>query len=303
MIYPQQLFKIALDELVEEIGADARIIAAVLLGSMSHDVVWEKSDIDLLLITVDDKIKQSGMSLLKRDIIVHAQLMTRAEFRKAAASALQSSFMHSYLSRGRVLFTRDPTITSFFDQPDTMGARDRQIRLLECAVCILPSLTKAQKWLIVKQDYRYAFFYVTKMIDRLATLEVVHANGNPGREVVQQALAINPVFFNQVYTDLIDRPLEMETVGAAIDSIERYLLDRVAPLFGPLLDYLSAANSARSATEIDHYFANQMNIECVSLACEWLSDHNIVQRVGLSRRLTDKSRVDVEEAAFYYSAT
>ena len=34
---------------------DRSILAAILCGSLSHDIVWEKSDIDLTLVTIDDK--------------------------------------------------------------------------------------------------------------------------------------------------------------------------------------------------------------------------------------------------------
>ena len=51
----QQRFTTALDALVDQIRKDRSILAAILCGSLSHDVVWEKSDIDLMLVTIDDK--------------------------------------------------------------------------------------------------------------------------------------------------------------------------------------------------------------------------------------------------------
>ena len=50
-----QRFADALDALVAGIKKDRSILAAILCGSLSHDTVWDKSDIDLLLITADDK--------------------------------------------------------------------------------------------------------------------------------------------------------------------------------------------------------------------------------------------------------
>ena len=51
----QQKFTAALDALVEQVKADRSILAAILCGSLSHDTVWAKSDIDLVLVTIDDK--------------------------------------------------------------------------------------------------------------------------------------------------------------------------------------------------------------------------------------------------------
>jgi hypothetical protein len=44
-----QTFTAALDTLVEQIKEDRSILAVVLCGSLSHDTVWAKSDIDLVL--------------------------------------------------------------------------------------------------------------------------------------------------------------------------------------------------------------------------------------------------------------
>src|SRR5262245_23736325 len=41
----QERFNKALDQLIEKARADRSILAAVLCGSLSHDTVWEKSDV------------------------------------------------------------------------------------------------------------------------------------------------------------------------------------------------------------------------------------------------------------------
>src|SRR5579859_4336883 len=95
----QQRFQEALDVLVEQVQADRSVLAAILCGSLSHDTVWEKSDIDLALITIDDKKvdRESHVSLHAGGVIVHAFLMPRAEFRKTDEGSIRNSFMHSLL--------------------------------------------------------------------------------------------------------------------------------------------------------------------------------------------------------------
>ena len=74
----QQKFNEALEELVSAVKQDKSILAAILCGSLSHDAVWEKSDIDLLLITVDDKkTESSSVGLYANGVNVHALLMSR----------------------------------------------------------------------------------------------------------------------------------------------------------------------------------------------------------------------------------
>src|SRR2546423_8173423 len=99
-------FIAALDALVEQVKRDRSVLAAILCGSLSHDKVWDKSDIDLVLVTVDDNKKNDeGLSLFADGINVHAILLPRAEFRKIVEGAVHNSFPHSFFAKGRLLYT------------------------------------------------------------------------------------------------------------------------------------------------------------------------------------------------------
>jgi hypothetical protein len=70
-----QKFTAALDRLIEQVKADRSILAAILCGSLSHDTVWDKSDIGLALISIDDKkVERSGLSLYADGVNIHAFL-------------------------------------------------------------------------------------------------------------------------------------------------------------------------------------------------------------------------------------
>jgi hypothetical protein len=296
----QQRYEQALEALVEKVKQDQTILAAILLGSLSYDVVWEKSDIDLVLVRQEGKQKNGGYSLVEAGINVHAIMTTRSEFKRMMEGSLQSSFMHSTLNRGRLLFTRDEMIRDLFEKSEQVGARDREIQLLRAGSWVLPSLAKAEKWFHVKQDLCYSFVWIMKCLDGLATIEVISHGEVTGREVILQALPHNPQFFHAIYTDLIHGEKTSEAIGAALDRINGYLRERIPLIFRPVLEYLAEANGIRSSTEINHYFSNQMNLQGVDSVCEWLADEDVIQKLSSPLRLTDKSRVDVEEAAYYY---
>src|SRR5215831_5326957 len=139
----REKFTAALDTLVEQVKRDRSILAALLCGSLSHDTVWDKSDIDLLLITVDDpKFRNEGISLYADGVNVHVCLMPRAAFRKSAEGAIRNSFLHSFIAKGRVLYTHDETIAALCEQLHIIGERDVQLQLLSAAAGALPPLYK-----------------------------------------------------------------------------------------------------------------------------------------------------------------
>src|SRR5881227_795758 len=79
----EQAFAGALAALVEETKRDRSILAAILCGSLSHDTVWAKSDVDLVLVTIDDRQVPAGDKALYADgVNIHAMLLPRAEFRR-----------------------------------------------------------------------------------------------------------------------------------------------------------------------------------------------------------------------------
>ena len=96
-------FAAALDDLVAQVRKDRSILAAILCGSLSHDTVWAKSDIDLVLVTIDDKkLERASLSLYADGVNVHAFLIPRTDFRKTVEGAVRNSFMHSLLAKGRL---------------------------------------------------------------------------------------------------------------------------------------------------------------------------------------------------------
>jgi uncharacterized protein len=296
----QERYEAAIKALTEKLQQDRTVLAAVLFGSLAYDAVWEKSDIDLTIIG-EESVKAANFTLTEDHISIHAQLTTRSKFKASIESSLQGSFMSSVLKRSRLLFSKDPSIALLWENDGPiMGMRDQQAQLLRAANFCLPTLTKAEKWHVIKKDAHYAAYYVLQCAMQLAHLEVILAKESPGREAIHQALRINPVFFHRIYTQILDGPKDQENISGALEAIDIYLTERIALCFGPLLDYFSNADGPRSTREINGYFSQHYHADALDFACDWLADKNIVERVGIPIYLNKNSRVTVDEAGYYY---
>ncbi len=296
----ERRFTAALASLIEQVKEDRSILAAVLCGSLSHDTVWAKSDIDLVFVTVDDRKVEAGDKALYADgEIVHALLIPRAQFRQMVESSVRNSFLHSFLLKGRLLYTHDPTIADLYAELTGIGERDTQLQLLQAATHALPSIYKARKWLLTRGDLDYTALWILYAATPLARIEVVGRHILADREVVLQALAVNPAFFKIVYTDLLNQKKTRKSVEEALEAAEGYLAGRAATLFAPLLEYLREAGEARSSSEIEDHFKRQFNVQGVTTACEYLADQGLVGKASSPVRLTKKSNLDVQELAFF----
>ena len=296
----QQQFTAALDALVEQIREDRSILAAILCGSLSHDAVWAKSDIDLALVTIDDKkVDSGGLSLYADGVNVHTFLFSRTHFRQTVEGSLHSSFMHSLLAKGRLLYTHDQTIADLFARLKNIGDRDIQVQLLGAATSALGAIYKAHKFFVTRGDLDYTALWILYAATSLAQIEVISARLLADREVIPQAMKLNPAFFKTIYADLLNAKKTKKNVQSALDAVDQYMAERSAKLFAPVVEYLHEVSEARSCTEIEDYFKRNFIISGVTTACEYLADQGIIGKASTPVRLTKKSNVEVQELAFF----
>jgi hypothetical protein len=294
-------FAEALDRLVALVKKDRSVLAAILCGSLSHDTVWEKSDIDLVLVTIDDKkVEKSHLSLHAGEINVHAFLTPRAEFRKTVEGAMRNSFMHSLLAKGRLLYTHDETIAALCARLHEIGERDTRLQLLLAATQALAFIDKARKWFVTRGDMDYTALWILYAATPLARIEVMNARLLADREVIPQAMKLNPAFFQTVYTGVLNTRKTSKTVGAALDAIDGYIAGRAGVLFQPVLEHLREVGEARSASEIEAHFQRNFNVEGVTTACEYLARQGFIGKASTPVHLTKMSNIQVEELAFVH---
>jgi hypothetical protein len=299
----QQRFTEALDAVVEQVKGDRSVLAAILCGSLSHDTVWAKSDIDLVLVTIDDKkVERADVALYADGVNVHAFLLPRGEFRKTVEGSVRNSVMHSLLAKGRLLYTHDQTIAALCAKLLEIGERDTQVQLLRAATHALPPIYKAHKWFVTRGDLDYTALWILYAATPLAQVEVIGARLLADREVIPQAMKLNPAFFKTVYANLLNAKKTRKTVQTALDAIDRYVAERAATLFGPVIDHLREVGEARSSAEIEDHFKRNFDVSGVTTACEYLADQGLIGKASTPCRLTKKSSIEVQELAFFYTS-
>jgi uncharacterized protein len=297
----QQTFQEALDALIRDVRRDRSVLAAILCGSLSHDTVWEKSDIDLVLVTVDDKAAPNvDRSLYADGVNIHALLVPRTEFRKAVEGSLRNSFLHSFLAKGRLLYSHDPTVADLCASLDDLGLRDQRLQLLGAATRALALMYKARKWFLTREDLEYTALWILYAATPLARVEVISRGLLADREVIPQATALNPSLFRTIYTDLLNAPKTRDSVRAALEAIDGYVADRAHALFAPVIEHLREVGEARSCTEIENHFQRTVGVSGVIAACEYLADQGVIGKASTPVRLTKQSNIQVQELAFFF---
>jgi uncharacterized protein len=294
-------FHEALDALVAQVKEDRSVLAAILCGSLSHDTVWAKSDIDLALVTIDDKkVERGDLALYADGVNVHAFLVPRAQFRLMIEGSIRNSFVHSLLAKGRLLYTHDETIADLCGQLQKIGERDTQLQLLRAATHALAPIYKAHKWFLTRGDLDYTALWILYAATSLAQIEVISRKLLADREVIPQAMKLNPAFFKTVYVDLLNHKKTYKNVAAALEAVDHYLAERALALFKLVIDHLREVGEARSCSEIEAHFQRNLDVSGVTTACEYLADQGMIGKASIPVQLTRKSNIEVQELAFFY---
>jgi hypothetical protein len=231
---------------------------------------------------------------------VHANLMPRAAFRATIEGSTRNSFMHALLAKGRLLYTHDRTISDLFSTLDRIGDRDTQLQLLRAASGALPLIYKAHKWFLTRADLDYTALWILYAATPLAQIEVIGRRQLADREVIPQALALNPSFFRIIYTDLLNAKKTKATVQRALDAVDTYMAERATTVFSLVIEHLREVGEARSCTEIETHFKRNFDIGDVTTVCEYLADRELIGKAATPVRLTKRSNVEVQELAFFY---
>jgi hypothetical protein len=164
----------------------------------------------------------------------------------------------------------------------------------------LGPLYKAHKWFVTRRDLDYTALWILYAATPLAQIEVIGRRLLADREVIPQAMKLNPEFFRIVYTDILNGKKTAKSIQAALDAMDTYIAERVDTLFEPVLEHLREVGEARSTSEIENYFERNLGIAAVTTACEYLADRGIIGKASTAAKLTKRSNIEVQELAFVY---
>lgn len=241
----RERFEKALDSIVAKFESDPRCLAAFLIGSMSHDFIWEWSDLQILLVYDDSYKGPSDYHLLERDVRVVVNVRRRGEFREYLESTNVSDYFFCALSKSTLLFAKDKTLKELFEDMFYIGDRDREIEMLLGFSEAVYYLNKAEKNYYVKNNRANAIYFIFHIAQGIAWLEVARHRLFPEREIIAQASKLAPEVFSKVYDRLFNGPVTHQAIGEIIEFCHEYLRGKTAEVYRPVLTYLREHGTLR----------------------------------------------------------
>lgn len=279
-------FQKAQDSLSEKFNSDPKCLAAFLVGSMSHDLIWEWSDLEMLMIFDDSYKGASRYCLLEHGVQVVVNISTRSAFKDYLGKTDVSDYWFCALSKSTLLFSKDVTLKEFFQDIFYIGERDREIEMLLGFSQAVYYLNKAEKNFRVKRNSENAIYFLFDLAQGMAWLEVARARLIPERELIAQARQLNPDLFKKIYDPLFSEIMTDEVIDEIIKTCHQYLEENTMEVYRPLISYLQEHGTLED-------FSLKTRRHGFGINYQWL------YRMGIVERYVEPIKINNQTEEFY----
>jgi predicted nucleotidyltransferase len=299
----RQKFDKALELFMKRIEKDTSILAVFVLGSYTNGIVWEKSDIDMVIVIKEDKILQDLIVIRENDVQINAYIISRNDYRRNQQRFLQGSITHHMLSTSKLIHSSDRGISEFNRDMFSVAERDRELQILIRSEMLVGDLHKIKKTLYIEESLENSFNWLIFATQEIARILIFLEGKIPGRDILTQAqeVSTNKILEN-ILSHVFKKGFSKESVEYALNLIEDFLTKNTHQFFKPLFDYLQESIGERSHSELDLHFQKTTGFQALTLveSISWLSDQGILMLGVKPKRITARSRVTIDETTIFY---
>jgi len=303
-------FDAALKQFIERVEGDRYVLAVVLVGSLREETIWRRESLGLWIIEADGvsrRIPSDGNDerifriLVENGINSHAEVIQRSRFKKIVEGASRTAFSCNFFAERRIVYSRDPSIESWFKKANSFATKDQERELLTFSTWTIHAHRHARKRLDLKEDLDLAAQETLGAAHSVAHTEIIRRGEVWEQEIIYRAMEGAPELFQTIYLDVLAKRKNRRVLSAALDAIDRYLDKHYRAHLKPLLDYFKKQNRVMPLSEISDYFAfSQLHPWHLESACEWLERKGHLEKVSAPFKITKRSLKQVEEPAYFF---
>jgi hypothetical protein len=301
-------FEKALQLFLDRVRADANLLAAVLVGSLTEETVWRRDAISLWLIEKDGvtkRLRADGedprifRTLVEEGVNVHVELIPRSRFKRMVEGSARTAFRYSFFARRKLVYCNDPSLGKWFEDADTVARRDQERELCIATTWLIHAIRHATRLLEHRNELDLVFQELLGGAHCVAAAELIASGEVYEGLLIQRGLELAPALMRKVYLDLLAAPRTAKNLGKTLAALEAYLDKHAEARLHPVLSYLRKEKRLVPLSELaDHFAHSQLFPWHLESACEWLEEKKRISKFSAPFGLTKLSRVEVEEPAY-----
>jgi len=291
-------FETALKKFTDKIKPDPNVVAVILLGSLSNDTVWEKSDMDVkVIVRESSNIKTWSYCCEEDGLIINVDIYKEVDFKRSLERNLGGGMMAAFYSSAVVLYTADESLREAVGRANEIGADDIPLSFFHNAVLLIGIMDKIEKWIVVKKDPQYSQYWILKAADIYANMRLILDGRHINREAVLKVMEYDPEFIRPVYERPMKGDMTLEECRKIVDTFRQFLINNIDTIKKPVANYMSDGESHTVTGLVRRFGCSSHDIYHIF---DFLEEMGIVGRVSNTVRITPKSRLSAEEVGFMY---
>ncbi len=292
----REKFDVALEMFVDRAKQDTQVLGIILFGSLAHNRVHERSNINIMVVTKEGR--DGYKRVVENGIPFDIGIYNINAFRRNIFGRRRVAY-HQSLSRSRLLFSRDNSIDDLYKNiSESISGQDQAINRVLYHGAVHYDLKKAEKFLYIKDEPEYAVWFLVHALSELCYL-MCYMNGiYPPREVILQAKKLYPDFFTPLYENLVNSSASKEIIEHTIRELYKFLDEHTIENFELILNFISGNDGTATEKELDIY-ARDKGLYFWDM--EYLQRRRIIRTTIAPVKLTKKGRVEYNMPQYHFS--
>ncbi|TDT47637.1 nucleotidyltransferase domain-containing protein [Fonticella tunisiensis] len=263
----------AYERVVNELKNNSRVVAIIVYGSIVSGDIWEKSDIDFLVLT-NERDKAESIYTRVSGIPIHINYLSKDIFVKSCQNLLKGGTFHKAFFTGKLVFSRDGYLDDVYLSTRFYGDRDRSIRNVEILCNLLNGMHYTEKYYITGK-LETSYQWCMELLKNYARL-LMNINGHiTDNDILSYAVNMNDevkYLFN-VLTGSNSLDVRIKEV---LEFVNRFLQINLRTIAMPVIEFLKERKTAVSIGDMKNSGWFKHVDGDLSLLMDELSNHGII---------------------------
>src|SRR5205085_10747616 len=123
----------------------------------------------------------------------------------------------------QVIYSKDPSIESWFKKANSLATKDQERELLTFTTWTIHAYGHARKRLDIKGDLELAAQETLGAAHSVAHTEIIRRGQVWEQDAIYRAMDLDPKLFQTIYLDVLAKRKNRRVLSAALDAIDGYL--------------------------------------------------------------------------------
>ena len=246
MVVNIRAYQEACDIALNKFKKNSQVIAIVVYGSIISGDIWEKSDIDFLVITKEESKTDTIHSKI-HDVLMHINYISRDIFIDSYNNILKGGTFHKAFYMGK-LVTTDKDIEEVYNAIRFYSDRDKSIRNIEILCNLLKSVHYAKKY-ITTGKHETAFQWCVEVLKNYARI-IMNSNGHiTDNDILSYAVHMNSNV-EKIFVVLNDDKPLIGRLHNLIEATDKFISQNIELISQPIIQYLKQIKIPLSSAEL-----------------------------------------------------